>query len=139
MELAHAITPAIAKEFQLKSAAARKENRRLRKLAEQSEKLAAELAKEQAAKLPSDPYVETLMRAQIVTLDDYLACPIPKDRASLAQALKNLRETYHLATGLAKPGVRKPERVNTRQQPSQQSSGPELPPDTTSGSGSTGQ
>ena len=63
-----------------------------------------------------DPYVQELMRAQEETLAELRSAESAKDKASLAQALKNLRETYHLATGLAKPGVLKPVSQRPRQQ-----------------------
>ena len=75
-----------------------------------------------------DPYIEELMRAQVETLAELRACPMAKDKASLAQALKNLRETYHLATGLAKPGVLK-HATKPRQSPAHES--PDAPDNAT--------
>ena len=54
-----------------------------------------------------DPLARELTRAIEETLAELRACKVAKDRASLAQALRNLRETYHLVTGEARPGIRK--------------------------------
>lgn len=53
------------------------------------------------------PLARELTRAIEETLADLRACKVAKDRASLAQALRNLRETFHLVTGEARPGIRK--------------------------------
>lgn len=54
-----------------------------------------------------DPFVAKLAQAQEEKLDALLKCKDPKECASLAQALRNLRETYHLVTGEFRPGVRR--------------------------------
>ena len=79
-------------------------------------------------------YASKLAYAQDCLLDQLLAAESPKDKAALSQALKNLRETYHMATGAPKPGTIKPERVSSRQQVKQ----PSEPKLDTTGSGPTG-
>ena len=109
--MAQLIAAENARELQLKSAIARKHNRELREQAEQ-------LAREQRAKSPLDPYVDDLAHAQVEYLARLRDPDITaKDAAALSQALKNLRETYHMATGAPKPGTIKPESRRTRQQP----------------------
>ncbi len=99
-----------ARELQLKSAIARKRNRELR---EQAEQLAGESNATQAI----DPYVNNLAHAQVKYLARLMDPNVTaKDAAALSQALKNLRETYHMASGQPKPGTIKPERVSSRQQ-----------------------
>lgn len=52
----------------------------------------------------NDPLAREVTRAFEETLDELRKSKVAKDRASLAQALRNLRETYHLVTGEARPG-----------------------------------
>ena len=61
-----------------------------------------------------DPLTEDLARAMKETLKDYRTANDPKAQAMLAQALRNLRETYHMVTGLPKPGQLKPGRQSNR-------------------------
>lgn len=73
-------------------------------------KAMAEIAFTQEPSQPqiaNDPFGERLSRAQDRLLDELLDSPDAKSKAALAQALRNLRETYHLVTGEARPGVRK--------------------------------
>ena len=89
--------------------------------------------------LPSDTqatslYANKLAHAQDVLLEELLNADSAKDKAALSQALKNLRETYHMATGAPKPGTIKPERVSSRQQVKQ----PSEPKLDTTGSGLAG-
>ncbi len=64
----------------------------------------------------TDPYINDLVHAQIECLAKLRACESAKDAAALSQTLKNLRETYHMASGQPKPGTIKPERQSSRQQ-----------------------
>ena len=111
------ITPAInasnARELQLKAAASRKRNN---ELARQAEQLAREAQAKPEANLVN-AYAERLVHAQNTLLEELLTADCAKDKAALSQALKNLRETYHMATGAPKPGTIKPESRRTRQQP----------------------
>jgi hypothetical protein len=61
----------------------------------------------QCPQVSDDPLARALTRAIEETLAELRACKVAKDRASHAQALRNLRETYHLVTGLERPGIRK--------------------------------
>ncbi len=79
------------------------------------------------------PYANKLAYAQDRLLDELLAADSPKDKAALSQALKNLKESWHMETGAPKPGTIKPERVSSRQQV-KPTSEPKL--DTPTGSGS---
>lgn len=84
------------------------------------------------------PLAFKLMRAQEEKLDELLQCRDARDCASLAQALRHLRETYHLVTGLARPGVSKPgstgRRVGKSWEPMPDTTGsvPPANPETTS-------
>jgi len=51
-----------------------------------------------------DPFAARLALAQEETLDKLLSARQAKDRASLSQALRNLRETYQLVTGEGRNG-----------------------------------
>lgn len=115
-----------ARELQLKSAIARKRNRELREQAEQ-------LAREQRPVAIADPLENKFARALEDTLDSYLATDDATERAKIARALREVRETYHLWSGQPKPGTIKPERQSSRQQVRQPSE-PKL--DTTTDSGS---
>ncbi len=82
------------------------------------------------AEPPKDPYVDDLARAQVKYLARLMDPDITaKDAAALSQALKNLRECYHMASGQPKPGTIKPERVSSRQQV-KPTSEPKLDPST---------
>ncbi len=63
-----------------------------------------------------DPLTEDLARAMKETLKDYRTANDPKAQAMLAQALRNLRETYHLVTGQPRPGQIKSVAPRTRTQ-----------------------
>jgi len=65
-------------------------------------------------------------------LAELRATPLAKDKAAIAQALKNVIESYHMETGKPKPGTIKPERQSSRQQVKQ----PSEPKLDTTGSGS---
>ncbi len=72
------------------------------------------------ASLDAEPtlsqYANKLAYAQDRLLDELLAADSPKDKAALSQALKNLKESWHMETGAPKPGTIKPERQSSRQQ-----------------------
>ena len=114
MSIAPAMTPELARELQQRSVLARKQNQELRKLAA----LGASVAN---AKPAIDPYIDDLVHAQTEYLAKLRACKDPKEAAALSQALKNIRETYHMATGLPKPGVLKPASNRPRQSPAHES------------------
>src|SRR5678815_4772801 len=117
--LAPAITPANAREMQQRAVLARKRN-----------KEAALVAQVQPAITPaSSPYIDDLACAQVEYLAKLRACTDPKEAAALSQALKNIRETYHMATGLPRPGVLKPASNRLRQSPSHES--PDAPDNAT--------
>ncbi len=77
--------------------------------------LVPEIAKPQPITTP-DPLTTDLTRAMKETLADLRNAEQPKDRAMLAQALRNLRETYHLVTGQPRPGQIKSVAPRTRSQ-----------------------
>lgn len=56
----------------------------------------------------TDPFVSELARAQALTLDRFIKAQDPRDKAQLARALRDLRETWHMVTGTPKPGMTKP-------------------------------
>lgn len=85
---------------------------------------------------PVNAYADELARAQAELLQELRETPSAKDKAALSQAIKNLREAWHMETGKPKPGTIKPERVSSRQQV-RPSSEPQL--DTPSNSGPAGQ
>ena len=62
-------------------------------------------------------YALELVHAQSELLAELRATPQAKDKAALSQALKNLKESWHMETGAPKPGTIKPESRRTRQQP----------------------
>ena len=65
----------------------------------------------QARLRSADPAAEDAQRiahAIYDTYDQLDKCKDPKGRALLARALRNLRETWHLVTGQARPGLAKP-------------------------------
>lgn len=89
---------------------------------------------EPIVELPArNPYADELVRAQAELLQELRTCESAKDKAALSQAIKNLREAWHMETGAPKPGTIKPERVSSRQQVRQPSE-PKL--DTTTDSSS---
>ena len=55
----------------------------------------------------NDPIVAKLKRALEEKVDALLKCKDPKECAQLALAIRAVRETYHLVTGEARPGVRR--------------------------------
>lgn len=55
----------------------------------------------------TDPFTEALACACGETLKVLRESTKAQDRASYARALRELRETYHMVTGQAKPGVLK--------------------------------
>jgi len=85
----------------------------------------------------SQPTLSDYAKQLLCTRDELLAelraTPLAKDKAAIAQALKNVIESYHMETGKPKPGTIKPERQSSRQvkQPSE----PKL--DTTGGGSPT--
>lgn len=52
-----------------------------------------------------DPFARTLGEACAETLERLRKATKPIERAQLARALRDLRETWHLATGKARPGI----------------------------------
>ncbi len=76
-------------------------------------------------------YADELAHAQLELLAELRTSESAKDKAALSQAIKNLREAWHMETGQPKPGTIKPERQSSRQQV-KPTSEPKL--DTTGGS-----
>lgn len=74
-------------------------------------------------------YAKQLLCTRDELLAELRATPLAKDKAAIAQALKNVIESYHMETGKPKPGTIKPERVSSRQQVKQPSE-PKLDPST---------
>ncbi len=68
--------------------------------------------------IPLDPFSTALVRACDETLDELRSCKIARDKSALARTIRDLRETYHLATGQAKPGVIKHQAQRPRPVPS---------------------
>ncbi len=64
----------------------------------------------------NDPLAGKLAHAIDSTLADLMDTDEPKCKAMLAQALRNLRETYHLVTGQPRPGQIKSVAPRTRTQ-----------------------
>jgi len=124
-------SPANAREMAARSAEARRNRHQETQLAIAIAPLNHEASETQAI----SPYANKLAYAQDMLLEELLTADCAKDKAALSQALKNLRETYHMATGAPKPGTIKPERAKSRQS-APRPSDPE--PDTTTG-GSPGQ
>jgi len=104
-------SPANAREMAAKSA----EARRNRHASDQQIPVIAPLIDLPSDSLATSHYANKLALAQDRLLDELLATDSAKDRAALSQAIKNLRETYHMETGKPKPGTIKPERVSSRQ------------------------
>lgn len=70
---------------------------------------------------PIDSSAVKLARVQDELIERMTGNDDPKAVSALAQALKNVREVYHLVTGQAKPGTLQPDKRNNRRQPSVQS------------------
>jgi len=66
-----------------------------------------------------DLFAVTLAQACNETLERLRLSKVPLERAQLARALRDLRETWHLATGKPKPGQLKPaeQRLTRREIP----------------------
>ncbi len=84
--------------------------RELAKLSIEARKRNKEAAKTIApVSLPSlpelDPFATDLSCACTEVLKELRECKEAKDKSALARTIRDLRETYHLATGQAKPGV----------------------------------
>jgi len=62
-----------------------------------------------------NPLGRRLMRVQDRLVDQMNDADDPKAISALAQALRHVRETYHLVTGQAKPGVLKTDQSKRRQ------------------------
>lgn len=107
-QIAVRFTASNARELQRRAVAARLANRDARKRAEQEAKLASKAQAETAQlqpQLAADPIAERIARtleAKLTLLD---SADEPRDIAQLARAVRELRETYHLVTGLARPGL----------------------------------
>jgi len=71
---------------------------------------------EQPIEQPQSDYAAELVRAQSELLAELLATPQAKDKAALSQAIKNLKESWHMETGKPKPGTIKPVSARPRQQ-----------------------
>jgi hypothetical protein len=63
---------------------------------------------------PIDSFSLTLACACDETLTLVRTSRKPIERAQLARALRDLRETWHMATGKPKPGMLKPDSMQTR-------------------------
>lgn len=61
-------------------------------------------------------YAKELLCARAELLAEMRSTPLAKDKASIAQAIKNIMESYHMETGKPKPGTIKPVSQRPRQQ-----------------------
>ena len=68
----------------------------------------------QSADPLTDPFALTLACACDETLDKLRRATKPSERAQLARCLRDLRETWHLATGKPRPGLTRPEQYRLR-------------------------
>ena len=66
-------------------------------------------------------YAQELLCARDELLAEMRTTPLAKDKASIAQALKNVMESYHMETGKPKPGTIKPVSARPRQSPAHES------------------
>ena len=66
-------------------------------------------------------YAKELLCARDELLAEMRTTPLAKDKASIAQALKNVMESYHMETGKPKPGTIKPVSARPRQSPAHES------------------
>lgn len=98
--LAARFTPETATRMANLSVAARKRKKEVADMA-----AAASLS---SSATPDDPYVFELAQAQAEVLKRLRSAQDPKDKAYLAKALRDLRETWHMVTGTPKPGMIKP-------------------------------
>ena len=94
------ITSENARELQRKGV----EARRLYRLQRESERLGPVIP-DALQELTQDPLGMELSRVQWQLVQKMKDNDDAKAVSALAQALKNVRETYHLVTGQAKPGV----------------------------------
>lgn len=99
------ITPATARENAAKAHAARRANQALARIA--AEQPEAQRIEPQPQPQFADTFTEDIVHAQNETLTKLREATEPRDRACLARALRDLRETYHLVTGEARPGIKK--------------------------------
>jgi hypothetical protein len=90
-------TPEIAADMAKRSTAARLKAKEIREIA------AAQSLADPATN--GDPFVSYLAKAQAETLQRLISSRSPRDKMCLAKALRDLRETYHLVTGIPKPGL----------------------------------
>lgn len=67
------------------------------------------------------PLGADLMRVQNQLVAAMIGEKDAAEVSKLARALRDVRETYHLVTGQAKPGTQQPEKRNNRRQPIAQS------------------
>lgn len=81
----------------------------------------AETEPKPVPQLTDDGPAIKLARVQDELIERMTGNDDPKAVSALAQALKNVREVYHLVTGQAKPGTLQPDKRNNRRQPSVQS------------------
>lgn len=66
----------------------------------------------------TDAFQEGLAQAMQETLGQFRESTVPKDKAMLAKALRDLRETWHMVTGRPKPGmIKHVERAAMKQLP----------------------
>ena len=63
---------------------------------------------QQSAGPPPDQFALTLAHACNETLELLRRAKKPSEKAQLSRALRDLRETWHMATGKPKPGMTKP-------------------------------
>ena len=118
-------SPANAREMAAKSAEARRANRAIEEIAAAKVTLMSAPSDTQATSL----YANELMRAQVELLQELRETPEAKDKAALSQAIKNLREAWHMETGKPKPGTIKPVSARPRQSPAHES--PDAPDNAT--------
>jgi hypothetical protein len=51
------------------------------------------------------PLAQDLLRAQVELLQELRDCPLAKDKAQIARAMREVREVFHLVTGTPRPGI----------------------------------
>ena len=106
-----------AREMAAKSAEVRRNRHQAEAIATAIPPLTNGLSDTQATSL----YANELMRAQVELLQELRETPEAKDKAALSQAIKNLREAWHMETGKPKPGTIKPVSARPRQSPAHES------------------
>jgi len=110
-------------EARRRYAAERKQAAMLLELQAETKRVEAPVEQLQSA------YAAELVRAQSELLAELLVTPQAKDKAALSQAIKNLKESWHMETGKPKPGTIKPVSARPRQSPAHES--PDAPDNAT--------